>query len=293
MKTTVAIDEFIAGRGHKVSEQPSHHHYIMTLFGLYGRPAGKPIPISVVVKLLAALNSEPSSVRSSISRLKKKGVLLSQRKKTGTNYSLLPELEPHMQSGDDRIFTPLAAKVGDPWLLISFSVPESERKNRHLIRTGLSRMGFGVVTAGLYIAPVRLKAAATEYIREHELWEYVDLFISEASTHMDIKNKVAKWWDLDALASEYQTFIDIYGPEINQWQKQLRLGTETAEQAFKLYMPMMTQWRGLPFLDPGLPPELLPTNWAGSKARKVFNELHRLLRSLAEEHVTSVRQELL
>lgn len=285
MKTTVAIDEFIAGRGHRVSEQPSQQRYIMTLFGLYGRPAGRSIPIAAIIKLLAELNSEPSSVRSSISRLKTKGVLLSKRTKFGTSYSLHKDLEPHMQAGDDRIFTPLAASIGDPWLLVSFSVPESERKNRHKIRTGLDRMGFAAVTAGLYIGPVRLKAAATEYIREHQLWEYVDLFVCEASAHMDIKKKVAQWWDLNALAAEYQAFIDLYQDEVNQWREHLRNGTGTPQAAFKVYIPMMTQWRGLPFLDPGLPPELLPENWVGISARKVFNDLHGLLKSLAKEHV--------
>ncbi len=288
MKTSAAIDEFIAGRASWTNEQPAHHRYIVTLFGLFGRPAGKPIPVAAIVSLLAELDSEPSSVRSSISRLKKKGVLISQKTAAGSSYALLKDLEPHMQAGDVRIFTPQAASIGDPWLLVSFSVPESERKNRNTIRTGLSRMGFGVVTAGLYIGPSRLKAEVSAYIREHDLWSYVDLFVCEASGHMDLENKVAQWWNLDAIAQEYQNFINLYQPEVKKWQSRLRQESGSAQEAFKLYIPMMTQWRRLPYLDPGLPAELLPNNWAGITARKVFNDLHRLLKGLTEQHIADV-----
>ncbi len=285
MKTSLAIDEFIAGRGNKASEQPTHHRHIITLFGLYARPAGKAITVATIVRLMAELDAEPSSVRSSISRLKKKGVLVSEKTKVGNSYALFADLEPHMQAGDERIYSAYCATMADPWLLVSFSVPESERKNRHKIRTGLARMGFGAVTAGLYIAPARLQDEVTEYIREHELWGYVDLFVCESSLYMDIEKKVSQWWNLDSLAAEYQGFIDSYQPIISQWQDTVRTGKATPQAAFKLYIPMMTQWRRLPFLDPGLPPELLPKHWAGTAARHLFNDLDQQLRSLSKQYV--------
>jgi phenylacetic acid degradation operon negative regulatory protein len=283
MKPLIAIDEFIAGR-EWTHEQPAHHRYILTIFGLYGRPAGKAIPVAAVVRLLAELGADPSSVRSSISRLKKKGVLVSQKTGRGSGYALFDGLEPHMQAGDARIFSRHSASIGDAWLLVSFSVPESERQKRHKIRTGLARMGFGTVTAGLYIGPVRLQTDVVEYIREHRLWDYVELFICEPSGHGDIQTKVGQWWNLEALASEYQAFVDAYRLEADQWQPHVRDGTGTAREAFKLYIPMVTQWRRLPFLDPGLPPELLPANWIGITARKVFNDLHRLLKPLSAHY---------
>lgn len=288
MKTSVTIDEFIAGREYWTNEQPAHHHYIVTLFGLFGRPAGKPIPVAAVVSLLAELNSEPSSVRSSISRLKKRGVLTSKKTAAGSSYALPEDLEPHMQAGDQRIFTPLSASIGDPWLLVSFSVPESERKNRNKIRIGLSRMGFGVVAAGLYIGPNHLKSEASAYIREHDLWNYINLFTCEANGPMDLTSKVSQWWNLDAISKEYQAFVNCYQPEVKKWQELLQKESGSSQEAFKLYVPMMTQWRRLPFLDPGLPTELLPSDWIGGTARKVFNDLHRLLKNLADQHVTKV-----
>jgi len=291
MKASIAIDEIIAGREPWGHDQPAHHRYIFTLFGLYARPAGRAIPVAAVVRLLAELDSEPSSVRSSISRLKTKGVLVSKRAQTGSGYALSESLEPHMQAGDERIFSPRSVGIGDSWLLVSFSVPESERQNRHKIRTGLARMGFGTVAAGLYIGPARLQVEAVEYIREHQLWDYVELFVCDPSGHGDIKAKVSQWWNLALLGSEYQTFVDSYRPETTKWQSYLREGTGTARDAFKLYVPMVTHWRRLPFLDPGLPPELLPANWIGITARKVFSDLHRLLKPLSAQYFDQVVSE--
>ncbi len=285
MKASVAIDEFIASRDHGEHEQLAPHHYILTLYGLYARPAGITIPVASVVQLLADLGAEPSSVRSAISRLKKKGVLVSQQASSGKGYALAGELEPHMHAGDERIFSSPSMNIRDPWLLVSFSVPESERQNRHKIRTGLARMGFGTVNAGLYIGPARLQPEAVEYIREHQLWPYIELFTCEPSGLSDIQEKISRWWNWDKLANEYQSFLNTYQHEVEGWQTALRQGTGDPLEAFRLYMPMITRWRRLPFLDPGLAPELLPENWVGNTARKLFGDLHRLLSPLCTQHV--------
>lgn len=289
MSNFSAINEFIAAQEYWPGDQAAHHHYILTLFGLYGRPAGKPIPVSAIVRLLAELGSEPSSVRSSISRLKKKGVLNSKRSKAGSTYALCDRLEQPMQVGDLRIFSPVPASIGDPWLLVSFSVPESERKNRHIIRSGLTKMGFGTVSAGLYIGPARLQKEASEYIQEYQLWNYVDFFVCELSGMMNAQEKISQWWDLCSLAKEYSNFIGLYEPVLKQWQNHfLHGGNETPQSAFAAYIPIVTQWRRLPFIDPGLPIELLPDNWVGLKASKLFNDLHRLLKPLSEQYVMQV-----
>ena len=291
MNTSIAIDEIIAGREHGSHEQPTHYRYIFTFFGIYGRPAGKVIPVAAVVRLLAELDCEPSSVRSSISRLKSKGVLVSSKTASGNGYALSESLEPHMQVGDDRIFSPRPIGISDSWLLVSFSVPESERKNRHMLRVGLARIGFGIVGPGLYIGPARLEADVVEYIREHQLWEYVELFVCQPSGLGDLREKISRWWDLEALGGEYRGFVDAYRPETIKWQSNLRKGTATGRDAFKLYVPMVTNWRRLPYLDPGLPVELLPANWIGIAARKVFSDLHRILSPLSAQYLSQVLSE--
>src|SRR5687768_1687248 len=52
-----------------------HQQLIVTLYGLYGRQVGGAFPVSVLISMLGDLGHDAPGVRSSVSRLKAKGVL--------------------------------------------------------------------------------------------------------------------------------------------------------------------------------------------------------------------------
>jgi phenylacetic acid degradation operon negative regulatory protein len=58
-------------------------------------------------------------------------------------------------------------------------------------------------------------------------------------------------------------------------------------EAFADYVRALTAWRRLPYLDPGLPTDLLPASWSGTSAAETFFELHRLLAGPAHDFVTA------
>lgn len=235
---------------------------------------------------MSELGYEPASVRSSISRLKKKGVLVPQRVDDSVGYALVEELEPHMIAGDARIFSPRSQGASDPWLLVSYSVPESQRKNRQIIRTGLTRLGFGMVVPGLFIAPAHLRAEVMEYMTKHEVSEYVDYFSSEPLGPGGMRERVAQWWDLESLETHYREFVDLYEHEVTKRSAHTSTDLISLRAAFTLYIPLLTHWRRLPYLDPGLPIEFLPDGWMGVRARRTFTELHRAIAPLAAEYVS-------
>ena len=47
---------------------------------------------------------------------------------------------------------------------------------------------------------------------------------------------------------------------------------------------MLTAWRRLPYLDPGIPLELLPAGWPGVHAGDLFAKLDGRLRDPAAKH---------
>ncbi|WCI07992.1 PaaX family transcriptional regulator C-terminal domain-containing protein [Arthrobacter sp. OVS8] len=61
-------------------------------------------------------------------------------------------------------------------------------------------------------------------------------------------------------------------------------GADADRAAFADYVQLLTQWRRLPYLDPGLPEEFLPPGWHGLTAERIFAELHRLLNGPARQH---------
>lgn len=265
-------------------QTPRHQQLIVTIYGLYGRSSGGALPVSVLISMLDDLGVESSGVRSSVSRLKRRGVLESVREGGVAAYRLAPNLEDVFQEGDRRIFSPRRATAADRWLLIAFSVPESQRHLRHQLRSMLTRMGFGSVTPGLWIAPGNTYEDISHQLERAGLTEYVEFFKAEHLTAGDVKDKVSRWWDLPALESLYAELIERFAPVLERWEPEPAPGPDADRAAFADYVQLLTQWRRLPYLDPGLPEEFLPPAWRGLTAERIFAELHRLLNGPARQH---------
>jgi phenylacetic acid degradation operon negative regulatory protein len=273
-----------------VAPTPRHQHLIVTVYGLYARNQDGTFAVADLIQLLGDLGVESAGVRSSVSRLKKRGVLVSLKRGGSAAYKLSPELEDVFSAGDERIFAPRRAQKDDAWLLASFSVPEAQRHLRHKLRTILTRVGCGQVSPGLWIAPGNLADEVEQQLRRAELMEYVDLFKATHLTGGHIDEKVGQWWDLPSLEALYTDFLARHQPVLQRWEK-LEGEADSPEllrQAFADYVPMVTQWRRLPYMDPGLPEEYLPDNWHGLAAQELFTKLHALLGPKAQNYAMSV-----
>jgi phenylacetic acid degradation operon negative regulatory protein len=140
------------------------------------------------------------------------------------------------------------------------------------------------VAPGIWLAPGHLAGEVTEVLARRRLSSYVDIFRADHLGYADLAAKVRQWWDLDALAAEYQQFILGYRPLAGRIARQI----PTGQQAFREYVSMLIAWQRLPYLDPGLPLELLPTQWAGEKAGDLFAELNEQLHGPAMQHAEAV-----
>lgn len=265
------------------AEQP--RSLIVTIYGLYAREAGGWISVASLIRLLAELDVDEPAVRSSISRLKRRGILEAQRQGGAAGYALSGRAREVLSEGDHRIFRRPAARVEDGWLLAVFSVPESERQKRHMLRSRLASLGFGTAAAGVWVAPAHLYDDTRRTLERLELTEYVDLFRSDYLAFGDLRESVALWWDLDALRDLYDDFLGEHGPVLAAWR---RRRTADDARAFADYVRALTQWRRLPYLDPGLPAELLPRTWHGAQAADLFFSLQDRLAAPAARHVTAV-----
>src|SRR2546423_1594369 len=150
---------------------------ILTLYGLYAREEHNWMSVGSMVRLMGDLGVDSAGVRSSISRLKRRGVLESMKSGRVAGYALSESALEVLREGDSRFFD----------------------------------------------AQARWKRSAD-------------------------------------------------GPRT----------------AFEIYVPMLTVWRRLPYLDPGLPVDLLPVGWNGGRAADLFGDLDALLRAPAREHALAV-----
>ncbi|MEV4940300.1 PaaX family transcriptional regulator [Streptomyces zaomyceticus] len=266
-----------------MAEQHTPRSLIVSLYGAYGRtPDGSPMPVAALIRLLAVLGVDAPSVRSSVSRLKRRGLLLPGRTADGAaGYALSEDARRLLDDGDRRIYARTEPKLSEGWVLAVFSVPEAERHKRHLLRSRLARLGFGTAAPGVWIAPARLYEETRNALERLELSPYVDLFRGDHLGYAATAGAVARWWDLPSIAGLHEEFLAAHEPVLRAW----RAAPAGAEDAYRDYLLVLDSWRRLPYADPVLPAELLPDDWPGRRSAEVFAALHELLRDRGAEFV--------
>jgi phenylacetic acid degradation operon negative regulatory protein len=266
-------------------------HLIITVYGLYARHDGGWLSVATLIRLLADIGIEEPAARSAISRLKRRGILQSRRYGGAAGYQLSAEALAILREGDERIFRRRRATPADGWVLAVFSVPESERHRRHVLRSELARLGFGMVAPGVWIVPAHPQDTTAETLRRLGLDGYADLFRAEHLAFGDPAAKIRRWWDLDELERQYEAFIRAYEPalpELTPPEPALQDGPGGGAEAFGAYVRLLTDWRRLPYLDPGLPAELLPADWVGVRAADLFFALRERLEEPARDYARAV-----
>jgi phenylacetic acid degradation operon negative regulatory protein len=283
-----AVAEANEPGGDATARSARPRHLIVTVYGLYARSGGGWLSVAALIRLLAELGVDEPAVRSAISRLKRRGILEARRQDGSAGYQLSAQAQAILREGDARIFRRQRAALADGWLLAVFSVPEAERHRRHVLRSELTRLGFGMVAPGVWIVPAHPDDTTAETLRRLGLDAYADLFHAEHLAFGDPGDKIRRWWDLDELERRYQAFIGAYGPVATQLE---RSAPASGGEAFAAYVRALTDWRQLPYLDPGLPAELLPEDWIGIRAAEEFFAMRSMLEEPARAYVTSVMEE--
>src|SRR3954462_7471615 len=144
----------------------------MTFFGAFLRRLGGWIAVADLITLMAELELDAQSVRSSVSRLKRRGLIASERRGGAAGYRLTERGEAILRAGDARIF----ARARAPgWLLVVFSIPEAQRALRHRLRAGLAGLGLGIVAPAVWIAPAQLEGEVKALVAELGLTDRVEL----------------------------------------------------------------------------------------------------------------------
>jgi len=253
----------------------------MTFFGAFLRRLGGWIAVADLIALMAELDLDAQAVRSSVSRLKRRGVIASERRDGAAGYRLTERGEAILRAGDARIYgwtrgrapgrdgaapgggpaasRDAAAGTGPAWLLVVFSIPEAQRAVRHRLRAGLAGLGLGTVAPAVWIAPAHLRYEVERLVAELGVADRVELFAADPLTDP------ARYWDLDALAAEYSRYLAEWEPR--------------RVDGFADYIRHLDAWRRIPFHDPGLPSPV------GERAWQVFAELDARLASTAWETV--------
>ena len=114
-----------------------------------------------------------------------------------------------------------------------------------------------------------------EIVDDLEASEWVTLFqAGTPTTARTLPEAAADWWDLESLRAEHLAF-------------QASLAT-LPTAPFAAYVQLLDRWRVLPYVDPGLPPSMLPAEWPGRRSVTEFQRLSTELSDAAWQRVRDV-----
>jgi phenylacetic acid degradation operon negative regulatory protein len=264
-----------------VADSARPRSLLMTFSGAFVRDLGGWVAVADLIGLMADLDLDEQAVRSAVSRLKRRGVVVGERRGGAAGYRITAEGLAILEAGDARIFARPAPAAGAPWLLVSFSIPETQRALRHRLRARLEWLGLGTVASATWIGPAHAEPEVRALVAEFGLAGRVELFRAEHAGFTPAPDAVARWWDLDAIAAEYRAYLDAWRPAL----RRARRRAPGPGEAFATYVRQLDAWRRIPFHDPGLPAAALPADWPGAAAWALFAELGERLRPLALRHV--------
>jgi len=218
-----------------------------------------------VIDVLSRLGIGEHATRSTLARMTRRGLL--ERHKLGREiyFRMTARCVAILEDGRKRIWHMGAVNQsrGDDFTLLTFSMPESYRRERYDLRSRLTWAGFGLLQNGAWLAPARVDVG--KIVKELGLGEHVRVFRIQAMPPTDPASVIREAFDLGSLAARYREFT-------RTWRKQSR---HEPLDPLSLTLRLSTQWLRIIRDDPRVPVRLLPRDWPAIEAQRLYRSLHR------------------
>lgn len=250
---------------------------LLTFFGDHVVDGGILVAAGSVVELLGRVGIGVHAARATLSRMVHRDLLRravrGRRAYFGpTEHGRRVMLEGRTRVQEGEIVT---RDWDGTWTVVGFSMPESWGRERHDLRSRLQWAGFGMVRAGLWVAPRRVDVRAA--LEGLQLEEHVRSFEAVPAGSTEPSRLIAEAYDLPALAARYTEFTA-------RWAA---FDGERPAPANPLIrrVVLTTDWLQVVRDDPRLPLEFLPADWPGVRAEVLFRRVSGQLRRSAEQEV--------
>lgn len=260
---------------------------IFTLFGEFIIPRGGSIWTGSLISLLDHLSVGERAARLTLSRMSNKGWLSARKEGRRSQYSLTPRGWSLLVQGGKRIFEPPLSEWDGMWQIVVFSLPEKKRSLRHAFRTRLPWFGFGQLAPNMWISPHNRKTEILALCSELGMQNHVEIFSGIHMGPSEGQELVHRCWELSYLESQYKSFIARFEKDYFACKENGKRAP-TMDECFVRRFWLLHQFQGFPRIDPNLPAALLPSDWIGFKARRLFEDYRGVLESPANQFVDEV-----
>jgi phenylacetic acid degradation operon negative regulatory protein len=157
-----------------------------------------------------------------------------------------------------------------PWdgkfRILSYEIPEKQRKYRDSLRREVSGWGLGPWHRSFWVTPHPIIGNLKKLTQGTSLELYVQAF-EGAQVVGEVKTLLEKVWNLPALEAQYRKAF-------KNWHEYLSNESFTKEQKMR---SVVDSYLEVLKTDPGLPPELVGKTWIGAEAWDIFQEMRNIL----------------
>jgi phenylacetic acid degradation operon negative regulatory protein len=259
---------------------------IFNLFGDYVNPRGDSAWTSGLLDVLEVLGVSERAARSTLSRMKQKGWLHASKDGRRSAYQLTPRGKQLLDEGGRRLFGPRPGPWDGRWHLVTYSLPQAMRTERGHLRTGLSWLGYGMLSPGTMVAAYPMSGEVCSLLKELDVESYVDFFTESRLEMKSDAEIVTRCWDLPDLNRRYVQFIDRHRAAFESLiSNDVARDTLPHSESFVHRFWATYEFSAFPREDPRLPAKLLPEDWRGKEAAELMTELRSTLKQPAEQYI--------
>lgn len=264
---------------------PRAKSLVMTLFGDVIRPHGGALWLGSLIRLLAPFGVNDRLVRTSVFRLAEEGWLSAQREGRRSLYALSSTAARRFELAYRRIYEPASLEWDGIWTLVFAAADALNAKQRADLRRELLWEGFGSVAPMVFIHPRANHDTLDDILTRARIKSKV--FVCSATQTEVLEGRplgdlIGQCWQLGAVADDYEAFTARFAPAQALLEQKKAIDPE---QAFIIRTLLIHEYRRLHLHDPLLPLELLPANWAGTRAYELCRAIYSLSVERAERYI--------
>lgn len=195
-------------------------------------------------KIDQTLGFTPEKKKNAIYNAKKAGWIKEDGKLTKEGWEKINQIFPSYRKPKN---------WNGKWYLVIFDIPERIRLRRDILRKKLKKLGFGQLQASVWICPYNYLNNVLEIIRFYYLENFVILSETDKLGQEESQDLAQRIWKLNKINEEYKKFIQKYSLQKEYSKFELEIDFYSVLEK-----------------DPNLPLELLPADWKGDEAYKLF-----------------------